>query len=175
MSNIKKVILSFTFMLIFLLFTPFTAVAQETMIIIYEDDSRQTVNLNKPHCNIKSVNFSSDSQSRGEKPYVAGKWKLVEGYCAPGEEMTVTQMGDQVTSIKSKGPCRGGEYFEYEATNIQWQSNNVLTYRAFYTVKPPNWPEPFVDVTWKFPSNYKATGEWRKNGKSGTVTIEKIK
>ncbi|MFA5179852.1 MAG: hypothetical protein WC405_00905 [Syntrophales bacterium] len=175
MSNAKNMSLTLAFMVTLLLSISFAAFAQETMIIIYDDNSRQAVNLNKPRYNIKSINFSTDSQSRGEKPYITGKWKLVEGYCAPGEQLIFTQVGDQVTSIKSKGYCSGGEYAEYEATNIQWQSNNVLTYRAFFTVKPPSWPEPFVDVTWKFLSNDRATGDWRKNGKSGTVTMERIR
>lgn len=106
---------------------------------------------------------------------LSGNWRLTEGYCAPGEMLTITQVSGQIVSIRSKGYCSGGEYAEYEATNIQWQPDGRLTYRAVYTVRPPSWPEPYAEVSWRFTSGDKAVGDWRKNGKSGGVVMERMR
>lgn len=106
---------------------------------------------------------------------LTGSWRLTEGYCAPGEVLTITQVSGQIVSIRSKGYCSGGEYAEYEATNIQWQPDGRLTYRAVYTVRPPSWPEPYAEVSWRFTSGDKAVGDWRKNGKSGGVVMERMR
>jgi hypothetical protein len=91
--------------------------------------------------------------SAGLHPRVGGVWVQKGGYC-DGARQTITQdPSGKVTSIVTVfDKCRGGETGVWDASNIRWESRNVLLYDYSFRPGGPAHFEPghhrleFVDA-----------------------------